>query len=91
MVINSTRDLKLYIKIEYGIDPVSHDGNRLEYHSIWFERAKGSVIDANDHTLDFWKVQRKGQSIDFFKQKELLQAIDEGGSLLYWFIPPERD
>lgn len=91
MIINSTRDLKLYIKVEYGIDPVAFDGKRLEYHGIWFENAKGSVIDSMNHTHDFWKVQRKGQTIDFFKQEELVKAVDEGGSLLYWFIPPERD
>lgn len=88
--MDTTIDLAKYIKSNYGVDPVDHTDNNLEYHSIVFQRARGSVIDANKTMQDFWTIKRKGHSIDFYKTEDLLKAVDAGGGLLYWFIPKSR-
>jgi hypothetical protein len=88
--MNTIEDIKTYIQVEYGVDPVDYDGKTLKYHSIIFERSKASVILANKKTGDMWTVSRAGHTIDFFRTEELKQAISASGSLLYFFIPKER-
>jgi len=88
--MNNIEDIKKYITVEYGVDPVEYDGETLKYHSITFKRNTGSVILANKQTGDMWTVARTGHTIDFFRTEELKEAIGQGGSLLYFFIPKER-
>jgi hypothetical protein len=88
--MNNIEDIKTYIQVEYGVDPVDFDGKTLKYHSITFERNTASVILANKKTGDMWTVGRTGHTIDFFRTDELKSAISASGSLLYFFIPKER-
>jgi hypothetical protein len=83
-------DIKTYIKVEYGVDPDTFDGETLKYHSITFARNTASAILANKKTDDMWTVGRTGHTIDFFRTDELREAISSSGSLLYFFIPKER-
>lgn len=89
--MNTIEDLRKYIKIEYGIDPVSFDSRALCYHSIEFMRNTGSALSANQETSDMWTIKRKGHSVDFFRTDELLKAVNISGSLLYYFIPESRN
>lgn len=88
--MNDINDLKTYIKVEYGVDPVSFDGKVLEYRAITFERNTGSIMAVNQGTADMWTVKRNGHSVDFFRTEELMQAVNAGGSLLYYFMPESR-
>ena len=45
--MNDINDLKKYIKVEYGVDPIGFDGKTLTYRAISFERNTGSIILAN--------------------------------------------
>lgn len=88
--MNDINDLKKYIKVEYGVDPIGFDGKTLTYRAISFERNTGSIILANKQTADMWTVRRNTHSVDFFRTDELLQAVSPGGSLLYYFMPESR-
>tara|TARA_R110000868_G_scaffold173636_2_gene409854 strand:+ start:378 stop:647 length:270 start_codon:yes stop_codon:yes gene_type:complete len=83
-------DIKKYIQAEYGVSPESEKAGILKYRAITFEKAAASIILANKETADMWTVQRTGHSIDFFRTDELKQAINPGGSLLYFFMPLDR-
>jgi hypothetical protein len=87
--MDTVEDIKKYIAGNYGVSPEAMEDGVLAYHSITFERAKGSVLDSNKTMQDFWRVQRKGHSIDFYKSEDLAKQLDSGGNLLYWFIPEE--
>ena len=88
--MKSINDIKKYIQAEYGVSPESEKAGILKYRALTFEKASGSVILENKVTDDMWTVQRTGHSIDFFRTEELKQAIDPGGSLLYFFMPLNR-
>lgn len=88
--MKTIEDLKKYIASEYGVSPISFDGNILKYRAITFAKNTGSVILANKKSGDLWTVKRAGHSIDFFTTEELSTAIDLGGSLLYFFMPENQ-
>lgn len=80
-------DVRKYIAAEYGITPETFDGKTIVYRALTIAKNDGSIILANKNSADMWTVQRKGHSIDFFRTEELISALDQGGSLLYWFMP----
>jgi hypothetical protein len=83
-------EIKKYIQAEYGISPNVYKDGVLQYRAISFELAKDSIILANKLSDRFWKVQRNGHSVDFFRGAELKDAIGPGGSLLYYIMPEDR-
>lgn len=89
--MNTLKDLRNYIKLEYGVDPFLFDGKILEYRAVSFERNEDPYIYVNKETMsDMWTVRRKNHSIDFFRTSELENAISPAGSLLYYFMPESR-
>lgn len=88
--MKTTEDLKKYIKSNYGISPHSHKNGILQYHSISFKTCKPSNNPVENLVQDLWEVQRTNHSVDYFRLEELEQALDIGGSLLYYILP-KRD
>lgn len=89
--MDNVEDIKKYIKIEYGVDPIDLNEGVLRYRAITFERNLPSSIKANSKTNDMWTVSRDGHSVDFYRTEELQRAIDPGGSLLYFIMPEMRN
>ncbi len=88
--MDTLSDLKKYIQVEYGVEPVSFDEKVLRYRAISFERNQTSIMLQNQTVNDMWTVKRDGHSIDYFRTEELKLAVNPGGSLLYFFMPKSR-